>query len=51
MTLGATFGEFRFYPKRAFEGFYAGANADGVSTGWLKVYRQAIRISIRINTR
>ena len=29
MTLGATFGEFRFYPKRAFEGFYAGANA-----GW-----------------
>ena len=39
MTLGATSGEFRFYPKRAFEGFYAGANA-----GW-GVYRLAKSLS------
>lgn len=33
LTLGATFGEFRYYPKKAFQGFFAGANA-----GW-GVYR------------
>ena len=35
ITLGATFGEFRYYPREAFHGFYAGP-----SVGW-GVYRLA----------